>query len=257
MTPHRKLLAIVVTALMVSIVSELLGQELAPTKRAYVPTGQEATLSGSVTFTGKLPKPLKIDMSADPSCDQVNSDPTTEFFVGSKDKLANVMVYVTSDSILEQYLFEPPSSAVVMERKACRYESRVVGIQVNQPLMIINSDDTQHNTHPTPKLNPEWNQTQPVGSPPLVKTFARAELFIPLRCNQHPWEKAYLSVFSHPFFAVSDVNGYFKIEGLPPGSYKIIAWHEKLGEKTEEVVFAPGESRTVSFTFAEDDLKEK
>ena len=256
MFPHPRLLAIAVTAtLLGTIALRSPGQDPPSTKKVYVRTGQEATLSGSVTFTGKPPKPSKIDMSADPSCYESNPEPETEFFVISNERLANVLVYVESKTNFDNYWFEPPSSAAVMERKGCRYEPHVLGIQAQQPLLIVNSDPTQHNTHPTPHDNPEWNQSQPMGASPLEKTFARPELLIPFKCNQHPWEKAYVSVFSHPFFAVSDADGNFKIEGLPPGPYKITAWHEKLGEKTVEVVFAPGERRDLGFAFSTADLK--
>jgi len=256
MVPHLKIFAIAVTSiLMVTIALESPGQEPSSNKKAYVRTGQEATLSGTVTFTGKPPKPVKIEMAADPSCYEYDPDPKTEWFMVSNKKLANVLVYVASDS-LDNYSFEPPSTAVVLEHKGCRYEPHVLGLQVNQPLMIINSDNTYHNSHPTPKSNAEWNQTQPDGAPPIVKTFARPELLIPFKCNQHPWERAYLSVLSHPFFAVSDTDGNFKIEGLPPGSYQITAWHEKLGEKTAEIILVPGELGNLSFAFAAADLKD-
>ena len=258
MIPHLKLLAITVFAILALIdASESPGQDPNSNKKVYLRTGQEATLSGVVTFTGKVPKALKIDMSADPTCAQGNVDPRTDWFVVSNDRLANVLVYVSAGATLDNHSFEAPSTAIVMEHKGCRYEPHVLGLQVNQPLMIINSDNTQHNTHPTPRSNAEWNQSQPEGTPPIVKTFARPELLIPFKCNQHPWEKAYVSVFNHPFFAISDVDGSFKIEGLPPGSYKITAWHEKLGEKTVEVVVVPGESKSLAFSFAAADLADQ
>jgi hypothetical protein len=255
--PFLKQLAVVVTATaLATFVLESPGQDPPSNRKAYARTGHEATLSGTVTFTGEPPKALKIDMSADPSCYEGNPDPKTEWFVVSNERLANVLVYATSNTILDNYSFEPPSSAVVMEHRGCRYEPHVLGIQARQPLSIMNSDSTQHNTHPTPKNNGEWNQSQAIGAEPIVKTFERAELLIPFKDNQHPWEKAYVSVFSHPFFAVSDADGNYKIAGLPPGSYKFTAWHEKLGEKTVEVVFVPGESRHVGFDFGASDLRD-
>lgn len=252
MIPHLKLLATAGIATL--LVTLAWGQEPSANKNPYVRTGQEATLSGTITFTGKPPKPLLIDMSADPFCVASNPKPETEWLVVNNEKLANVLIYV-SGSALDNYTFEIPTSTVELERKSCRYEPRVLGLQVGQRLSINNRDATQHNTHPTPRTNVEWNQTQPPGAPPIVKAFQRPEVLIPFKDNQHPWEKAYLSVFSHPFFAVSDGLGNFSIEGLPPGSYKITAWHEKLGEKTAEVAVIPGESRFVGFTFAVTDLK--
>jgi hypothetical protein len=59
---------------------------------------------------------------------------------------------------------------------------------------------------------------------------------------------AYVHVFSHPFFAVSDAGGAFRIEGLPPGEYEIKAWHEKLGVQTQRLTAGPG-TAAATFTF--------
>ncbi|MCM3872240.1 MAG: carboxypeptidase regulatory-like domain-containing protein [Pyrinomonadaceae bacterium] len=226
------------------------GQDVSSSsKKPYVSTGDEAVLSGSISFAGTPPKPRTIDMWADPVCYQVNPNPRTEDTVVKTGKLANVFVYVRNSSVLDSYTFELPTSSVVLERKGCRYVPHVLGLRVGQLLTIQNSDPTQHNTHPTPTENAEWNQTQPPGMVPLVKTFSKPETFIPMKCNQHPWEKAYLGVFSHPFFAVSDESGNYRIEGLPPGQYTVVAWHERLGEKTVDLTFIPGEQRDLSLTF--------
>lgn len=253
MIPHIKSSALVIAAtLMTTIILESLGQD-APSKKTYSPTGQEATLSGTITFEGIPPKPRRIDMSADPICYEHNPNPETEWFVVNNEKLANVLVYVSSKT-LDAYQFASPTAQASLEHKGCRYEPHVMGIQTGQLLKITNSDHTQHNTHPTPRNNGEWNQTQGVGAPAIVKSFSRAELSIPFKDNQHPWEQAYVGVFNHPFFAVSDTNGNYKIEGLPPGLYTIMAWHERLGEKSAEVVLVPGESRYVGFTFGKSDM---
>ena len=86
-------------------------------------------------------------------------------------------------------------------------------------------------------------------SSPLIKTFTRAEVLIPFRDNQHPWEKAYVGVLDHPFFAVTDEIGNFEIRGLPPGRYMLVVWHEKLGEQEREITVVDGESRKIDFTF--------
>lgn len=253
MAIHSRHFAIAATATVLwSLAFGSAGLDLQVDKKAYVRTGQEATLVGNTTFTGTPPKPLSIDMTADPSCyDNDRSkrySNKTEWIEVRDGRIANVLVYVTSDALAD-YTFELPSEAALLAHINCRYKPHVMGIRLAQPLNIVNADRTQH-THPTPKHNPEWNQTQPIGAPPIIKTFHRAEVAIPFKDNQHPWEKAYVAVFEHPFFAVSDADGNFRIEGLPPGSYKIKAWHERLGEKTIELVLVPGESRYLEFTFS-------
>ncbi|MFZ0061642.1 MAG: carboxypeptidase regulatory-like domain-containing protein [Pyrinomonadaceae bacterium] len=255
MTPHSQLLPITAAAtVLLSLVFGLAGQDLPAEKKPYARTGQEASLVGYITFTGKPPKPLQIDMSADPSCYDHISNLKTEWFVVRNGRIANVLVYVTSDT-LNNYAFEMPSSEVVLAHKNCRYEPHILGLRVGQSLSIVNSDETQHNTHPTPRANAEWSQTQVGGGPPIIKTFQNAEAAIPFKDNQHPWEKAYVGVFTHPFFAVTDMDGNYRIDGLPPGSYKVTAWHERLGEKVFDLVVAPGESRYVEFTFSTAEAK--
>ena len=126
--------------------------------------------------------------------------------------------------------------------------SNTVGL-VNQPLQVTNSDMTTHNIHPVPKDNREWNQSQPPGAAPLMETFAREEVAIPVKCNVHPWMRSYICVVGHPFYAVTGDDGSFTIKGLPPGDYTIEAWHEKYGKQETKVTVGPKESKAADFTF--------
>jgi len=221
-----------------------------PQKPVYRPAGNEASLIGSILVKGETPRRIKYDMSADPVCEELNHPPALSDDVLTSDQgLLNVVVYVKSGGPLDSYRFEVPESEVVLERKKCMFVPHVLGVRVGQKLSFFSSDPTQHNTHPTPKLNPEWNQSQAPGTAPFVKAFSRPEQFIRVKCNQHPWEHAFVGVFAHPFFAVSDQLGNYEIRGLPPGTYKLVAWHERLGEQEMEITVRPGENRRIDFTF--------
>lgn len=251
MTPRFSTLKLALgIAALLAVAALSAGQEAGGSvaKTRYVRTGFEVTLSGTITLTGKRPKPRHIDTWADPVCHDVNPRLRTEFAVGNTGELANVFVYVKSEA-LNAHTFEPPDSVALLEHKGCRYVPHVLGIRVGQLLTIVNGDPTTHNTHPTPKINAEWNQSQSPGGTPITKSFKHGEVFIPFKCNQHPWEKAYVGVFDHPFFAISDELGTYRIEGLPPGQYTVVAWHESFGEKTVEITLVPGEARDISFTF--------
>ena len=75
------------------------------------------------------------------------------------------------------------------------------------------------------------------------------EILIPVKCNQHPWMKAYIGVIKHPFFAVSKDDGTFELKGVPPGTYTVAAWHEKYGEKTAQVKVDAKGTATTDFSF--------
>ena len=175
-----------------------------PSKPIYRPFGNEPTLVGTIRVNGEVPKPKRLDMFADPVCVNLNSTPETDSLIVKQQRLKNAFVYVKDSEAFALYSFEVPETEVVLERKNCYFSPHLLGLMVGQRLAIVNSDPTQHNTHPTPKVNQEWNISQAAASTPLIKTFTRPEVMIPFKCNQHPWERAYVAVLRHPFFAVTD-----------------------------------------------------
>jgi plastocyanin len=203
-----------------------------------------ASVSGTVKFDGTAPKPAKIDMSQDPACKGTN---TAETLVAENGKLTNVFVYVKEG--LGSRTFDVPKDAVVIDQNGCRYHPHVVGVMAGQTVQIKNSDSTTHNIHPTPKDNREWNESQPPAAPPLEKSFAREEIMLPVKCNQHPWMKMYINVVKSPFYAVTGPDGKYEIKGLPPGDYTLAFVHEKLGEQTQKVTLAAKDSKTVDTSF--------
>jgi len=203
-----------------------------------------ATVSGTVKLDGAAPKGAKIDMSQDPACKGAN---TAETVVADGGKLANVFVYVKDG--LGSRTFDTPKDPVVIDQQGCRYHPHVLGVMTGQDVQIKNDDQTTHNIHPTPKDNREWNESQPPGSAAITKNFAREEIMLPVKCNQHPWMKMYLNVVKSPFFAVTDASGKYELKGLPPGTYTIAFVQEKLGEQTQQVTVAPKDSKTVDQSF--------
>ena len=172
---------------------------------------------------------------------------TEETITGSDGTLGNVIVYVSEG--LGDRTFEPPANPVVIEQKGCTYRPHVLAMQANQKLQIVNSDPTSHNIHPMPANNREWNKSQPAGQPPIEATFAREEIAIPVKCNEHPWMRASIAVFKHPFFMVTGKDGKFELKNLPPGEYTISAWHEKFGTAEQKITVGPKETKTVDFVF--------
>jgi plastocyanin len=203
-----------------------------------------ATVSGTVKLEGAAPKPVKIDMSQDPNCQGSN---TAENIVASDGRLANVFVYVKEG--LGNRTFDIPKDAVTLIQSGCKYHPHVIGVMAGQTIKIVNGDPTTHNIHPTPKDNREWNESQATQAPPLEKNFAREEIMLPVKCNQHPWMRMFVNVTKSPFYAVSGPDGKFEIKGLPPGEYTLAFVHEKLGEQTQKVVLAAKDSKTVEVIF--------
>ena len=223
-------------------------------------SGATGTISGVVSYNGTAPAAKKIDTTADPACGKANPNLMTDDTIVTDGKLANAFVYIKEGTVeggkkIGDYTWSTPTTAVQLDQKGCHYSPHVLGLQTNQKLSITNSDQTQHNVHPTPKVNAEWNQTQANGAPPIEKTFTRAEVLIPVKCNQHPWMKAYIGVMRTPFYAVSAENGTFEIKGVPPGTYTVVAWKEGGAngtEKTMQVTVPANGAGKADFAFGGD-----
>ncbi|MFL6227887.1 MAG: carboxypeptidase regulatory-like domain-containing protein [Pyrinomonadaceae bacterium] len=228
------------------------GTETAAAK--YTPNGNEGSIVGTVNFTGAAPAVKPISMDADPYCASSNPNAHIEDVVVNDGKLQNVFVYVkdgkTADGkSIAGFAFDPPAPEATLDQHGCQYHPHVLGMMTTQNFKVTNSDQTAHNVHPTPKSNPEWNQSQSAGQPPIIKQFSRAEILVPIKCNQHPWMKSYLGVMRNPFFAVSGADGKFEIKGLPAGTYTLVAWHEKFGEKTQSVTVGAKEAKSQDFAY--------
>jgi hypothetical protein len=207
-----------------------------------------ASVKGVVKFEGTVPKGKPVNMSADPSCAKQHSAPVLvqEIATDSKGDLQNVIVYVAEG--LGDRMFETPTQPVTVEQKGCMYQPRVLAVRANQPLHVVNDDPTSHNIHPVPANNREWNKAEPPGSA-LDESFAREEIAIPVKCNLHPWMHGYIAVFKHPYFAVTGKDGTFDLSDLPPGTYTIKAWHEKLGTSAQTITIGANETKEISFVF--------
>src|SRR5881227_1741260 len=204
------------------------------------------TISGKVTYEGTPAKQKPIDMSKEPSCaKQYATPPPTETVVtGPNNALENVVVYISAGAPDEP----PPSEAVVLTQKGCRYLPHVLAFQVNQELKITNEDQTSHNIHPLAKINREWNKSQPPGTPPISDKYDKME-FIPVKCNVHPWMHGTFAVMKNSHYSISGADGSFTLPDLPPGKYTVTAFHESYGDQSQEVTIAGSETKSVNFVF--------
>ena len=220
-----------------------------PAPTAVVDPSTAGSITGTVKLEGTPPAFKPIDMSAEAVCVQANPAPVVPPIVvtGPRGALANAVVYVKSG--LGSYRFDTPSTPVVLDQKGCMYEPRVLAMMVSQPFEVHNEDQTIHNVHPMPRENKPWNKSEPVGDPPIRATFTKPEIAIPIACNIHPWMRAFLFVFAHPYFDITSKSGEFALRNLPPGTYTIEAWQERFGAQDQTVTIGSTETKSIEFTF--------
>src|ERR1700736_1352201 len=169
---------------------------------------------------------------------------TETVVTGPNNSLENVVVYISAGAPDDA----APSQAATFDQKGCQYIPHVLAFQVNQPLKVVNDDQTSHNIHPLAKINREWNKSQPPGAPPIVDKYDKME-FIPVKCNVHSWMHRTFSVLKNSHYSISAQDGGFSLPNLPAGKYTVTAWHESYGEQTQEVTISGSETKTVNFVF--------
>jgi len=227
-----------------------------PASTAATPSGQpvDAATAGTITGTIKLdgtpPAAHKINMTAEAYCVTQHPTPVSdeEVVTGPGGVLQNAVVYISDD--MSKWAFTVPTDPAKIDQKGCLYHPHIVTMIAGQNLEVTNSDNTTHNIHPIPSVNREWNESQPPGSAPLMKVFARPEDAIPVKCNVHPWMKSYIFAMKNPYFAVTGPDGKYTIGNVPPGTYTVTVWQEKFGTKTQSVTVGPKETKTVDVSIS-------
>ena len=207
-------------------------------------------ITGTITLKGTPPKEKDITpLKEDANCGKLHSDmPTTHFYVaGAQGELADVVVSVQG---VEGKSTGAAAPTALLDQKGCEYVPQIIAVQTGQKIEIKNSDPVLHNVHDLPTVagNKEQNMAQLPGGADLTFSFSKPEEFLKFKCEVHPWMFAWVSVFDHPYFAVSGKDGTFKIANVPAGKYTLKAAHRKAGVATQEIEVKDGEPTKVNFT---------
>jgi plastocyanin len=224
-----------------------------PTGPAYDAATATATISGSIMFEGDVPEMQRIQMSADPRCIEANPSGASsqEVLVTDDSKLQNTMIFIRSGHDAGVF-YAPPTTPFVLDQQACGYRPHVFTVMANQDITIRNSDPTLHNIHAFPMVNMQINVGQAVQGMENIESFTLAEGPFAIRCDVHRWMNSYTAVFDHPFHTTSADTGDYGLS-VPPGTYEVVAWHEKYGEMVSTVTVGDGETGELNFTFSEAD----
>lgn len=125
-------------------------------------------------------------------------------------------------------LAKPAKPSVEIDQPCCRFIPHVVVARTGQDMIIKNSAPVPHNAKWVSRNNDEINPLIPPGGQFAVKALKAERFPIEISCSIHPWMKAWVRVFDHPYFAVTDEDGNFEIKNAPvlAGKLRIFIWQE-------------------------------
>lgn len=211
-------------------------------------------VTGTVKLDGPAPEIKKIDMATNPDCAKLHKDPVDDDTVVIDDKgdLQNVIVSI-KEADGQELGGDVPKDAVVLDQQGCMYSPHVVALMAGQTLVVKNSDDFLHNVHSLPDQNAPINDAMPVKDEDGLKItdLKIPEIFM-IKCEVHPWMKAWVGVFDHPYFAVTKDDGTYSFDtkGLKDGEYTLEAWQEKYGTVSQKITVKDGKAKA-DFKFSQ------
>jgi plastocyanin len=202
------------------------------------------TIVGEVKYAGDPPAPEKIEVTKDANVCGADPKVSPVLVIGADKGVKDVVAFLPD--ISKGKALEKPAKQPVLDQKNCEYHPYAQIIPVNTTMEILNSDDVLHNVKTEPGSKTTFNVAQPKFKRKITMDFKNPEI-VQVECNVHGWMNAVIAVADHPYYALTDANGSFKITDVPPGKYTLKIWHAKLGEQTKDVTVAPKEEAKVAF----------
>jgi plastocyanin len=206
-------------------------------------------IAGTVRFDGAPPAPKPVEISRDrevcgaaPHYDEslvVNADGGVRAAVVSVVDIAGGAPLV-------------PQKDVKFDQKGCEYTPHVLALPAGSTVDIVNSDGILHSVRTESKLNPALDMAQPPFKRVIVTAPLKYPELIGVSCDAHNWMHGWWFVAGNPYYAVTDAAGKFEIKDVPPGTYTLEAWQEKLGTRRRKVTVEPGKTATVDFSLSLD-----
>jgi plastocyanin len=200
-----------------------------------------ATIKGSVRYAGarveKKMFPVTIDQYL---CGKEKE--AGDLVLSSANGIRNVVVSL--HGVPAGSKAPTPIAPPKMDQKQCVFVPRVVIVPVGGTVEFLNSDRLLHNVRGGGKENPPFNRAQPHART-IAIGFKSPEV-LRVDCDLHSWMRGWIVVAEHPFYAVTNEEGEFVFENIPPGKYKLQAWQEVLGRANQEVTVAGEGTQTIT-----------
>jgi len=149
---------------------------------------------------------------------------------------SDAVLYLVGDGLAPEGGAPDPGKAL-LDQVDIAFVPHVLPVIAGTTVEVRNSDSTTHNVHTYPHKNAAMNKTQaPTG---MLKVIYDKPEVVHVGCDIHSQMSAYIVIVPNEHFTKSAKDGSFKLEGVPPGTYHLVAWHEKYGEVSQEVTVSP------------------
>jgi hypothetical protein len=195
------------------------------------------SIEGTVTYAGTEKDTTITVTKDDATCALHGKEHPAETLVVKDGKLANAIVWI--DGITAGKPFTP--GTVTIDNMNCTFHPHVLVGWLGGKIAAHNSDPILHNTNMSfvEGNKPIGNVALPTQGQTIEKDLKKTGM-VAIKCDAHEWMSAHMLVAEHPYATVTDENGKFSFTDVPPGTYTVKFWHERLGDKSAQVTVAAG-----------------
>ena len=213
-----------------------------------------AAIEGSVRVSGKIPSlpPLKTSDSVAKICGM--EVPDRSLAVGQGGGLADAVVFLAETEVAA---LEGPASGrstAVIDQRKCEYWPPVLAVRAGTEIEFRNSDPLLHNVHGKAD-GALFNFAMPVQGLTVRKGLPRSPEILRLSCDVHPWMRGVVRTFNHPYFALTDARGHYRLSAVPAGRRKLGFWHQRFPEKAIELNALPSRTNQADFEWSAEEVR--
>ena len=185
-----------------------------------------ATVVGQVIFQGPVPPPVMVQVTRDP--DFCGASVSIQNLVVDSSSKGVQGVVVSVEGVDNPSGKTPPAATPELRNRDCAFVPRIGTAIAKTRLHITNEDPIMHNTHIHHGKRTFVNVAQVAGGRTFKKRVKRPGV-LKAKCDKHEFMEAYILVFAHPYYSVTDPTGHFRISSVPSGLQELTIWHETLG----------------------------
>lgn len=214
--------------------------------------GKTGSISGKVLLLDAVPEPVFLVMKGDQAVKDAKVCAAQNVFseklvVDSESKgIANVFVFMRKAPTGYKLPKEAEVPKLTLDQKGCQFLPHAMIVQTNQQVHVISNDDCIHNFRTNPlrgmAVNELMGPNDKVGA--TIKFDGAEPLPMKVGCDIHQFMEGWWLVIDHPFAALTDAKGEFKIENVPAGEHEFRIWQEQAGyvEKSIMIKVKAGEN---------------
>ena len=205
------------------------------------------TLEGKVMFKGTVPPPKEAVITKDKEvCDKDGTGikKLPQIRISGDSGVLDAIVVI--DGIGKGKDWPKREGIPFINNKNCEFEPYVQVVPTGTDFEVVNSDPVLHNTHSFIDKRTLFNLALPNQGMRIKRSMPKKPELVRFECDAHGWMLGWVYASDNPYYAVTGEGGAFKIENIPPGTYKVKVWQDYVGTKEQEVTIEAGKTTTLN-----------